>query len=467
MSEKAEKSYWSGTYRIGTHRVYAWERLDRGGLVFVKYSSPDKRGRDRREKAKLPGDYTVRDAKGRLDKKRLRDVEAAVYAFATPLLIGKRPTPAAEADGPLTLSEGFERALDIGSGKYPTKSARWQEVKRARAKLERMLGVNTAMAEIKPGDVRRVWRTLAAAFARRVNDHAACGVRQTEVTVDALYSVASWLREEGELPPDALLPIPKWRAKLKTDWEQITETSVAPDRPRHTDDEMRRLFRHMHDPRVDPRFALAFDLGGEQRMGQVLRCQRSQLELPAVDHARLRELPAGQLGLARIRGSGKKSAMPVVLTADQRVAIEAALMGYLADFELAWRSGQIADYPLFPAGRFKKGKARVVAGARPLTRDAALKMFYELEQVAGVSHIPGRGWYGVRRVATDLAENVEKDERVLNSITGHRDSTTRRLVYQDSERSDVLIRAAEVRAEVRGAEPKGSAAGSPTHARSA
>ena len=76
-------------------------------------------------------------------------------------------------------------------------------------------------------------------------------------------------------------------------------------------------------------------------------------------------------------------------------------------------------------------------------------MFHELEEIAKVAPVPGRGWYGVRRIAADAAEDVEKDERVLKSITGHRDSTTRRLVYQDHERPEVLNRAAVTRAAVR------------------
>ena len=79
----------------------------------------------------------------------------------------------------------------------------------------------------------------------------------------------------------------------------------------------------------------------------------------------------------------------------------------------------------------------------------SLGMFRELERIARVSEMRGRGWYGVRRIAADVAEDVEQDERVLNSITGHRDSTTRRLVYQDRQRPAVLNKAAATRNLVR------------------
>jgi integrase len=215
---------------------------------------------------------------------------------------------------------------------------------------------------------------------------------------------------------------------------------------RYSLEEWGRLIDALRNPRVDPRLSLALDLGGEQRLGQVIRCFRSHLELPAIEQVRG---PQIRMGVLRVPGKGKKEAAPIVLTAEQRESVDTALATFLADFENDWAHGKIDDYPLFPSGRFKKGKAKVVASAHPLTRSAALGMFHQLELVAGVDHVPGRGWYGVRRVAADVAEDVEKDERVLNSITGHRDSSTRRMVYQDRERREVLDKAASARALAR------------------
>ena len=139
----------------------------------------------------------------------------------------------------------------------------------------------------------------------------------------------------------------------------------------------------------------------------------------------------------------------MVLTIDQRLAVNAALGGYLSDYEAAYAAGEIRDYYLFPAGRFRGGKAKLVEEPKPLTRDAALGMFRDLEAAAGVASIKGRGWYGVRRASTDLCDDVEQDERALNAITGHKDSTVRRGVYQDGERPDVLKKAALTRDKVR------------------
>jgi hypothetical protein len=145
----SSRAYWSKSYTIGTTHIYAWERLERGGYVFVLFRTDPSGRNSRREKQKLPGDMRVRDDKGRLDKAAVREVDAAVERFGAQLVLGQRPTTENEPrDEPLTLAKGFDKALDIGSGKYPAKTLRWQEVDRARAKLERILGMSTPWISI-------------------------------------------------------------------------------------------------------------------------------------------------------------------------------------------------------------------------------------------------------------------------------------------------------------------------------
>jgi integrase len=437
------QKYWRASVRLGSHTVYAWERLDRRGAIFLKFSHPDAVGRDRRVKVKLPGERTVRDLRQRISQKLVKRVLDEVAKFAAPLLQGRAPATERAAASALTLAEGFSLALDLENGKYPTRSLRWQEVNRGRQKIERLIGRNKLWIEIRLADVRAVWRAIANEFVRSTQERLA-GARQTEVAIDALYSVAAWLRNEGHIPPDAALPAPKWRAKLKEEWQAITKTEVVPFRPRHSEPEMQRLFASMHSPEVDPRFALAFDLGGEQRIGQVLRCMRSHMDLdPSAAPSMIR-------GLVRVPSAGHKRTSTIALAEAQRRVVDAALSGYLANYEAAWQRGVIEDYPLFPAGRLVAGRAKVVSSPKCLTRDAALGMFYRLEAAAGVPHVEGRGWYGVRRIAADVAEHHEKDERVLNSLTGHRDSTTRQNIYQQRERPEVLAMAAQTRMAARG-----------------
>lgn len=65
--------------------------------------------------------------------------------------------------------------------------------------------------------------------------------------------------------------------------------------------------------------------------------------------------------------------------------------------------------------------------------------------------MPGRGLYGFRRKATDVYEDYEPGERVLNDQTGRRNSDTRREVYQEKQREEVRARSAETRRRVRSA----------------
>lgn len=76
------------------------------------------------------------------------------------------------------------------------------------------------------------------------------------MTVDALYSVAGWLRDEDRLPSDAVPAMGRWRAKLKAEWQEITDEEVRPIRRRHSELELCLLFKHVHHADVDPRFAL-------------------------------------------------------------------------------------------------------------------------------------------------------------------------------------------------------------------
>lgn len=131
--------------------------------------------------------------------------------------------------------------------------------------------------------------------------------------------------------------------------------------------------------------------------------------------------------------------------------MDAALTsGYLAAAEAAYRAHLISNYYLFPSGRLKNGRATVEQCTdRQLGLTAIRKMFRALEARAGVEHRPGRGFYGIRRMATDLAPEFTSDSRVLNRLTGHLNSETRERVYQDRAHELVRARAATVRRDMR------------------
>ena len=122
-------------------------------------------------------------------------------------------------------------------------------------------------------------------------------------------------------------------------------------------------------------------------------------------------------------------------------------IGYLSDFEDWYQMGKVKDYPLFPKGRFRDGVA-TVRQLSPITRDGLRGWFQDYEAKLGIAHVPGRGWYGVRRQAADLAETAVKDMRALNLLTGHSDERMRR-AYQDRDNPEVRRLAVQARASIR------------------
>jgi hypothetical protein len=126
--------------------------------------------------------------------------------------------------------------------------------------------------------------------------------------IDALYSVAAWLREEQLIPPDAARPPVQWRKALKDEWGQRTgKRGARPHRPRHSKEEYRRIFAAINDPRVDPRIRLAIELAAECRTGQVLRCTRTMLVLPDIPAAAYESAPPVLSVRSRFRVSAKST----------------------------------------------------------------------------------------------------------------------------------------------------------------
>ena len=68
------KGVWKYSYGAKPHVVFAMERRDCGGQVFVRWTNPDKAGGERRDRKSLG--LAVRDARtGRLDPKLVRAAE--------------------------------------------------------------------------------------------------------------------------------------------------------------------------------------------------------------------------------------------------------------------------------------------------------------------------------------------------------------------------------------------------------
>ena len=467
---------WTYSYGLKPYIVFAFERPDRANQVWIRWtdlSKPDLRrpGEHKRQVQALG--LVVRDAAGRLDEALVRTAQLAVQQFQARLVTGaissappERTTEAtlvpSEPDT-LTLREGFALALDPVRGKYATTDTRHydQIVKYeerlfgGRPGLRPLINPDLPWRGLELRDIRVLWRAMADAYVRTEGKE--FGVRAAEMMIDSILSIAAWLREESRIPPDAARSPEGWRRRLKEEWALRTgEQHTRPYRPRHTEEEFRRIFAALVDPRVDPRIRLAIELAAECRTGQVLRCTRRMLTLTDVDPADYEKLPAGSLGQVVIPGAGKKHGEIVVLTPEQRQAVDDALLGYLASFESAWLAKEIDDYWLFPGSRMRmldesgrRWVRRVRAGVKPLSRDGARQAFRELEVIAKVDHIRGRGWYGLRRQAADMAETATTDDRVKDRLGGWQDSETRKSIYQDRETDALRAQAASVRRQLR------------------
>lgn len=454
---------WSWSYGNKPHVVYARERLDRGRAIEVRYSDPDKPGRDKRRKYFLDVSLTVRNAKGKIDRVLEREVQDAVKQINARLITGQQAKPPVLAmdRSELTLAEGFRKVLHPRTGKYTDPNSRHvvgnirprsaTAINVLHTELRRTSDLPPTWVTFRPSHARLIWRALA----RTYKEHGTGGVRMAEQVVDTIYSAAAWLRQEDLIPLDAAMPQPKWRKQLKEEWQEITDKIVKPLRPRHSRDEMRRIFDVLSDPRtsIDPRIRLAIELGAELRVGQVLETKRSQLAVPDVDATCYESLysgdlsrpePAGVLGSVEIRGRGKKGGEVIVLTPEQRRAVDVGLTGYLRDYEAVY-VGDGSDYYLFPAKKLVRGVARATFPPVHVERGAALKWFKALEKGAQVKSVKGRGWYGIRRTSTDVAPEYSSDARELNSLGGWSDSETREGIYQDRAQVPLKARASAVR----------------------
>lgn len=263
------------------------------------------------------------------------------------------------------------------------------------------------------------------------------GPRMAQRAVDLLFRVLRYhASENGRTLPQ---PPRKWQEELEREWGQIVGTAPIIAKPRHTQTQIALMLKGLR--RADPRLGLLLELAAEVRLGQARRCTRKDLDLAP---------GAGILGygVLTIPGTGKKKGTIVDLTAEQRETVKHVLEnGYLRDFEVYFQATRLRNYPLFPTGRFKKGLA-TEKQLRPVTKDGLRGWFQEYEQRLGIPHVSGRGWYGVRRTASDLAEDSVKDARALNLLTGHRGSQTRR-GYQDPEHDEVRRLAVEARTSIR------------------
>lgn len=431
---------WHAVIGIPPLVVQAYERVERQSVACARWVDREAQGRERRRKRSL--DVHLRDAHGQLDPAAVMLAEDRLRELYAAIVRKEDATSSGVVELPLTLAEGFQAALlTDGTGIYIGDTAHARTMRVAAARVTKILGGATPWTKVLPQHLAAVWRRLA-----RASKHGE-GARTAEVTVAFVHRVANWLRENRRIPPTACLPAREWRDQLRTEWEKITEVPIEPQRPRHTPDEMYAIFQAL--PAASPRLALALELGAELRVGQIIRITRLRIRTGIAREAGL--APEGMpFGFVQTPGAGKKRGVPMALTAEQRLALDRAWgdAGYLQDFERAFRAGTLRDYPIFPGGPLEDGVAIVVAHPLRWNRRTALVNFHALERTAGITPVPGRGFYGLRRVAADLAPDYSGDGRVLDRVGGH-GRETREGIYQDREDLRFVCQAAEVRAAMR------------------
>ena len=472
--------HWKITIGKRPHTLVAEERPDRDYEVYLRWQETDPV--DGKSKPRYCGTgLYVRDGRGRR-RRNLEDTARqaaekaqAIYAAGgSPRDWNKRERVTRV---PRTLAEGFAEALpnpeiEHHTGTlYPVRDRHSLDQRRGAWFVEKYLGGDREWSDVQEGTVADLWAGMARAYKAERGP----GYRSLVRAVRVLYLVWDHLCERyGEQFPTPKRPR-RMEQRMRETWEKITGQKLKQRRKqrkkelRYHADELRRIFSRLadvHEVEVvrgrkhrrtvrevqllcDPRVRTVVELGAELRPGQVLRAMRSHLDLtPAV----------GGYGLGRFLGEdlgrGRKEAETVDLHPELRAYIDHVLThGYLAELEAARLRGEIADYPLFPGGKLVNGRIPVARvkkyPKRHLHVSNAIAYWREFEERAGVQHVSGRSFYGLRRGLTDQANDYSTDDRALDRLTGHQDSETRKEFYQDRERDADRAKAATIRRQMR------------------
>jgi hypothetical protein len=435
---------WSETtFAVDGRTLLVHERADRPGSVRVRWQLTDEehaeRGGPKRPKLSVAfSGPALRDDRG-----RVRVKSAAVAVAAAKEVYEEWLNPrGAEDPGPepWTLQRMLMRFTDpeVGArggadwkaqvGTFPIKVGGRTHV----AILARELDLDARVEDITDDDVRRIYVRAAKASV----DGSGC--RKVESVISTLYSAANHSRGVAGFPRQALLPLPRWKKRLKQEWATITDHSPAPSREPYKRAEAQALTSRLDE--ADPRLRLALVLGTGYRVRQVAtRARRSGIgeggpfgrRLSLVDHKR-----------------GGDIVIIDLTPRQQRHLDEAMATGFLAKLEAAYQAGDISDYHLIAGGQYDKdGQARVSAGGAALSVRRLHRLMEKHEESCGVAHVDGRMFHGLRRAMEKLVGEHTTDEAVRDIAGGWTvGSGTRQAVYTDAEDEDRRSAAAHARA---------------------
>jgi hypothetical protein len=409
-----------------------------GYVVMRRWKSGQPKGQWQR---RALGEMLLRDSRGAvLESARgvARDAAMKWYLELTGEIAAAAPVDIA----PMRVGDVFAALTDPNTGKYPHESPFRKEVKRALGVAERVWG-NIPLVAVMPDH----FTLLTRQRMRELRDQGHRGVRGTEIMIGRLLTAFTWLRKTGKIPPTAAVIDPSWRVGLVDYWKGLAKSTrdPKPHQPRYTVEESRRLLHAAAN--VDPRTYLLLALGAEYRLGQVMRAMRSDLALSEEPH-----------GEFTIHGSKDKQGEIVSLTRGQRDAVHRALAtGVLSALEAEFVAGTRKDYPLFPGGKLsgKVDGAPIVSGidpdaCRPMSRGTVAHHWPAIEFLAGIEHVEGRGWYGIRRVGVDAALDEDISSQGLQNWGGWGSPDVPNRIYRDKENRAGRAEAAVARARFRG-----------------
>lgn len=373
---------------------------------------------------------SIRDDRRRIVPKERRDVEEYAEEVWRAVQAGEEPedfradqkSGSGGDSGPVTLKRACELALATDSGAWLT-SADKEHAERARCcrYLRRILGDDFQPATLLPRDWTSVWVKIWKTHEKSGGDR--YGYRTCVRTVETLSQVCAYLRVNEEIPQGSGHPPDNWRKSLKKYWASQQGKPVDPYRPRHTEDELAALVRTSRDPAVelDPRFdaIVLFVLG---------------LRAGAITHRALRSGIDWDAGTLTIHGSGKKAGVVVSLEGPLGSRLrEEMVIGYLSELEERYRK-EGRDYALFPKGRLRAGKARADGGRglESVGESWLNERFHDLEKAAGVKHVEGRAWHGVRRAVVDQYKKKGVPKAARNAALGYeKDSNVPDEIYEN------------------------------------
>lgn len=428
------------------HRVTVVARAAKGGFVYLRWTVPGTTP-SRRAWQSLGMSVEGKSA-AELTEMAREAHDAALRKYEE--LTGKRQGALAAPSEPVRLSGAWALLTDPATGRYAKDSRYRRQLDHALTAAARVFGQDFLLLSFDNMSLRRLvrWRAEQAMARKNKKGVAAVGMRPAEIVGTRMITILSTLKAEGHLPKDYVLPGGKeWKGELRTYIEQARGREIpAPHRPRYSDEEIAKLYAVRHA--VDPRFALMMDLGLELRPEQVGRVRRSNfLDAP--------------LGLVlRVEGRGKKRGVPILLGPSLMEALQTAWdptspLGYLATQEALWRKDQI-DYPLFPsvimraARKGRRGAAektrRAIAGHdETVSRTQVGEWMRTCEDLAGVAHVDGRGWYGMRRQRADEEADEETGSAAVQNMFGWTTGRMGEEVYQDRDRRRALVEARDRR----------------------